>query len=321
MRDEAPSCDVSFAIACYDALPYLDAAIESALAQEDVSVEVLVVEDHGSDASLAHAEAWQARDTRVRVFRTPANGGPGAARNIAMSEMRGRWFAVLDSDDLITPQRSRRLIDAADAHGADLIADDLVLFGEGIGEHRFLPPELAAKGGRWIDPELYFASTIMLGSQPNLGFLKPMIRKSALDVSGVRYDPDLRIGEDDALIVRLLLAGLAYYLLPEPGYRYRKHGASISHRLSLANAERMLRSEHRLRDDLAAAGLAGGAYRRRLGSIERAVAFTRSVEALKARRPLAALAPLLANPRAALLYALPLKARFRRAVAVRSAAR
>ncbi|UVI39084.1 glycosyltransferase family 2 protein [Qipengyuania spongiae] len=312
MRDEAPSCDVSFAVACYDALPYLDAAIESALSQAGVSVEVLVVEDHGSDASLAHAQAWQARDPRVRVFRTPANGGPGAARNIAIDEMRGRWFAVLDSDDLLAPQRSRLLIDVADAHGADLIADDLVLFGEGIEEHRFLPPELAAEGGRWIDPEFYFASTIMLGTEPNLGFLKPMIRKSALDTSGVRYDPGLRIGEDDALIVRLLLAGLSYYLMPEPGYRYRKHGASISHRLSLANAEKMLRSEHLLRADLAATGLAGRAYRRRLGSIERAVAFTHSVEAMKARKPLAALAPLLANPRAALLYALPLKARIGR---------
>jgi succinoglycan biosynthesis protein ExoO len=185
-----------------------------------------------------------------------------------------------------------------------------------MSDRRFLPSALT-DGGRWIEPDLYFASTIMFGDRPNLGFLKPMIRKAALDAAGTRYNPDLRIGEDDELMVRLMLGGWKYYLWPEPLYHYRKHNLSISHRLSLENAERMLRSEIQLRSELIAAGLADGAYTARWRSVRRAEAFTRSVEALKALRPFAAIAPLIKRPDAALLYSMPLRARARRIFRVR----
>ena len=87
----------------------------------------------------------------------------------------------------------------------------------------------------------------MFGASPNLGFLKPMIRRRVLERTGIRYDPSLRIGEDDALIVQLLLAGARYRLMPQAGYFYRKHGSSISHRLSLDHAERMMASERQIR--------------------------------------------------------------------------
>lgn len=302
---------VSFAIACYNALPYLDAAIESALAQTDVAVEVLVVDDHSTDASMARAEEWRSRDPRVRVFQTLENGGPAAARNVAIENMRGEWFAVLDSDDLLVADRSRRLIDRASAIGADMIADDLILFGEGMQDRSFLPASLV-EDSRWIDPELYFRSTIMFGRQPNLGFLKPMIRKDALGANRIRYNPDLRIAEDDELIVRLLLSGARYYLWPEAGYRYRKHQQSSSHRLSHSNAYKILQSEQTLRRHLDEAGLASHAYLKRFRSIQHAEAFTRSIQALKDRRPLAALTPFIANPAAIRHYVMPIEARLNR---------
>lgn len=304
-------CDVSFAIASYNSLPFLEEAIASALAQEGVSVEVLVVDDHGTDGSMALAEEWSRRDGRVRVLQTPRNGGPGAARNIAIENMRGDWYAVLDSDDLIAPERSRVLIDAAGKTGADMIADDLLVFGEGVEEARHLPADMRAGIGQ-IDADTYFRSSVMFGKRPNLGFLKPMIRARALETGASRYKPGLRIGEDDELVVRLLLAGMKYVVLPTPLYRYRKHGNSISHRLSLANAEKMLASERELASDLRAAGMDSEAYRTRLRSIERAAAFTRSIMALKDRRPVTALTALLSAPSAALLYSMPLGAAIRR---------
>lgn len=305
------SCDVSFAVACYNGLPFLDEAIRSALDQRDVSVEVIVVDDHGTDGSKAAAEKWAARDGRVRVLQTPRNSGPGGARNLAIEHMRGRWYAVLDSDDLIAPERSRSLIDRAEREGADLIADDLAIFGTSPAEERFLkgsiPPE-----GSWIGPDAYFASTVMFGKKPNLGFLKPMIRKSVLDETGIRYNEELRIAEDDELIVRLLLAGRRYFVWPEAMYRYRKHDASISHRLSLDHAERMLASERAVRELVGKSGASESAYAARWQGLRRAVAFTRSIEALKARKPFTALAALAGAPGAIGLYRMPILARFQR---------
>ena len=299
--------DVSVAIACYNAMPYLPEAIDSALHQRGVTVEVLIVDDHGSDGSLAYARQRAASDPRVRVFQTPENQGPGGARNIAIEHMRGRWYAVLDSDDVLEPDRLAQMIALGERQQAELVADDLTIFGDNIPTTRFLEGTRLLDSGV-IDLDTYFRHTVMFGQGPSLGFLKPIIRASAFEGGRHRYRQDLRIGEDDELIVQLLLGGADYRLLPKAGYRYRKHEHSISHRLSLANAQRMLASERELQAEIARKGRLTSAYLRRYRSIERAVAFTQAVEALKQRRFGSAIAAIVRNPAAARHFALPLSA-------------
>lgn len=298
---------VSFAIACYNAQPYLADAVKSALLQEDVSVEVLLVDDWSTDGSLAAAQKMAAADPRIRVFQTPSNGGPAAARNIALANMSGEWFAVLDSDDLVEPSRSATLIAFADRAGADLIADNLLVFGDGIEEHtHFAQPDLNEE--RWLELEEYFSRSCLFGPKSPPGFLKPMIRASVINRSGLRYDEDLRIGEDDELIVRILRAGYRYLLVPQVTYRYRKHPGSISHRLSLANAQRMMEAEDRIRQSLDRETARSRSYRRRWSAMKRGLAFVASIELLKQRRFAAALGTILAQPGALILYKMPIGA-------------
>lgn len=304
-------CEISFAVACYNAMPYLPAAIESALAQTDVQVEVLVIDDGSTDGSMACANEYAARDTRVRVLRTPQNCGPAGARNIAIREMRGNWFAVLDSDDLVMPERSRRLIDEANASKADFIADDLVVFGAGRTDRTFLSQD-ATQSAFWLTLEGYFRDAIMYGKRPNPGFLKPMIRREALEKHGIGYNSNLRIAEDDELIVRLLLAGCQYRIVPQAMYRYRKHAQSISHRLSSDHARRMLASEKVLKADLERQGSVTPVYRRRWRALVSAEAFARAIDALNARRLGDALSILAATPSALPLFAMPITARIGR---------
>lgn len=310
MEANVRHCDVTFAVACFNALPFLDSAIGSALSQQDVEVEVIIVDDGSTDGSLEMALGWQKKDRRVRVFRTPRNLGPGGARNIAIRNMQGQWLAVLDSDDVIDPRRSRTLIDAAEEAGADLIADNLTIFGQGLADADFLKSEDIPH--RRIDLDTYFKSSRMFGRVPNLGFLKPMIRQSTLEAQTIQYNENLRIGEDDELIVRLLINGLWYAYHPDKMYRYRKHANSISHRLSLESAERILVSERAIRDRLSRNAPLSDAYAARWRSIQRAVAFTRAVDALKQGSVVGALLALASNPAAITLFAMPLRARFAR---------
>jgi succinoglycan biosynthesis protein ExoO len=309
--DSHAQIDVSFAIACYNALPYLDQAIGSALAQKDVGVEVLVVDDGSSDGSRERAAELAAADPRIRLLTTPVNSGPGGARNLAIDAMRGRWLAVLDSDDLILSERTRTLIDAAEAAGADLVADDLVIFGDGLPDETFLAKDWASGGG-WMTLDRYLRDSALFGRAPNPGFLKPMFRREIFAGGRNRYNPDLRIAEDDELIVRLLLADHRYLVLPTALYHYRKHAASISHRLSPANAERMVRAERELREAMAAAGPLPPAYRRRWHALLDARAFVGSLDLFKRRAFAAALLTLLRRPGAMRLYSMPIAARLGR---------
>jgi glycosyltransferase involved in cell wall biosynthesis len=97
------------------------AALPAALGQEDVSVEVVVVDDGSTDATqeqLANLE-----DGRVRVVRHDRTRGVAQARNSGISAARGEWIAFLDDDDVWAPNKLRAQVDAATR------ADSLFVYG------------------------------------------------------------------------------------------------------------------------------------------------------------------------------------------------
>ena len=306
-----PAVEVSFAIACYNAMPYLEEAIQSALSQKDTSVEVIVVDDGSRDDSCDFVRNLAKHDSRVRLLETPHNMGPGGARNMAIEAMKGEWLAVLDADDVLLPDRSRLLIDAAIAADADMVADNLIVFGEGLVDQPFLSPPLAT-GGDWMTLERYVGDAVMFGRAPNPGFLKPMFRRRTLNDPPLRYNAQLRIAEDDELIMQLLRVGKRYLVVPTAGYRYRKHSESISHRLSVANCDQMVTSEMALRDRLMLAGPLPRGYQRRWDALLNAQSFVTSIDQIKNRNFAGAVATLLRRPSAVGLYRMPVAAQLKR---------
>lgn len=302
---------VSVIMACFNAAPYLRASARSALDQSLRDIELIIIDDGSNDGSVAIGQELALSDRRVQLHRMDSNGGPAAARNRALDLARGRFVAILDSDDLMHPDRLRRLVAVADAIDADIVGDDLLVFDD---DDR-IPPETFFRGprarqGRWVAMADYLRETALYGRMPNLGFLKPLIRRELIAAKAIRYDERLRIAEDDDLVIQLLRAGARYRTVPEAGYFYRKHGSSISHRLSLANVEAMMRAGDRLAADLddAPADIRR-ALARRNRAIRAARGFTRAIEALKARRPVAAVRLVLGSPGAIALFRMPIAAR------------
>lgn len=313
--DPSTSIDVTFAIASYNSIRYLKDAVRSALDQKGLCVEVIIVDDGSNDGSLELARNLSETDHRVRVLRTKKNGGPAAARNLALKEMRGNWYAVIDSDDLITPDRSQKLIQTANLCKADIVSDNLEVFGDGISNFamfRRIPPHSQVE----ITLNQYFKKSRLFSKTPSYGFLKPMIRKEVIEREKLRYNEDLRIGEDDELIVRLLAKGYRYFLTGHTMYQYRKHSTSISHRLSLENAEKMLRVEAHIQEKIGSKLSSSKAYTSRLRSIQRGVHFVRSVEHLKSGKVIKASRTIASMPTSLLLYKMPLSAFFKRLVSL-----
>ena len=187
---------------------------------------------------------------------------------------------MLDCDDLWHPARLEHLIAAAEDHDVDAIADNLIIFDDSAtGGAHFLTP---ATQGFDLNLDRYLRETLMYGRGVPYGYLKPLFRLDRLRAAGLRYDESLRIGEDDDLIVRMLMASLRYRFDPFPGYGYRKHSASISHRLSTVNAAAMTRAAERL-VEVVPAGPTRRLLAQRRANLERATQFARLIDALKAR--------------------------------------
>ena len=292
--------EVSVLIANYNNEPFLAEALGSVLDQGIEALEIIVVDDGSTDRSLDIVRDLQAKHPgRIRLFEQATKSGPGGARNRALAEARGQWLAVLDGDDLMQPGRLRSLIDQATAAGADIVADDLILFYQDGAKppHRHLG-EAWDGYGKPIDAAGYVAENHFYAKRPTLGYLKPVWRADRWRETGLLYDPSLRIGEDYDFMLRLLRRGLRFMVAPVAGYRYRRHAASISHRIADSQLAALLEADKRLvatlrPDETALAAV----LRDRERSILDGLAFDAVVVALKAKNPVAAAKALLGRPR------------------------
>lgn len=236
-----PNPDISFIVPAHNVERYIEATIEAALAQERVSVEIVIVDDASSDETLNVAERLAEQDPRVHILRQVHKSGPSLTRNRGIEAASGDWIAPLDADDLITPNRSRQLIDRAQQSGCDVIADNLMCFLDDDPNVRW--PFLPAPASPFqIEIALsdYLMRNRLLHSDQNLGYLKPIFRRGFLDQYRIRYDETLRIGEDFDFCLRCLAHDARYILTTEPNYLYRIRGNSLSRQLAPADLHRML---------------------------------------------------------------------------------
>lgn len=297
---------VSVAIANHNGARYLRAAVRSALGQDLAEIEVIVVDDASTDDSVALAESLARADSRVRVERLRRRRGPGGARNRALELARGQWLAVLDGDDLMHPARLSRLVSRAQTDGADIVADDQLVFESTAQGSRFLRGA-RARAPTWLTMQAFLEETRMFAPPPNLGYLKPVIRLASWRGAAVRYDETLAIGEDHDVMLRLLMTGLRCRIDPFLGYFYRRHVGSASHRLNEAALAGIARAEagHRARMRAPPPALAR-IMAKRGSAIESALAFTRAIEALKAGRGQDAARALATRPRSLAMFRFPL---------------
>jgi glycosyltransferase involved in cell wall biosynthesis len=89
---------------------FLATAVDVALGQEGVQMEVVVVDDGSTDETPTRLAAMEER--RLRVFRHESGRGVARARNRGIQEARGEWVAFLDDDDLWSPRKLRTQLDA-----------------------------------------------------------------------------------------------------------------------------------------------------------------------------------------------------------------
>jgi succinoglycan biosynthesis protein ExoO len=236
--------DVAIIMANYNGARFIGAAIESVLRQTLTSWELIVVDDASSDDSVAIAERIAAGDARIKIVTQQVNRGPAAARNRALDLVTARWIAIMDSDDLIPPQRLQYLLRRAQIAGAAIIADSLLEFSAKARPRPFLPERLSGETS-WILLDAFIRSNCLYSRMPPLGYLKPMIRMDIIREFGLRYDESLRIGEDYYFLIRLMAHGHRLLLEPASFYFYRKHDNSISHRLHERDILALIAAEHR----------------------------------------------------------------------------
>lgn len=202
-------------IAAKNAAPTIARAIRSALRERNVA-EVVVVDDGSDDATAQTALAAGDGSGRLSVLQLDRNRGPAFARNHAIAHSRAPLIAILDADDFFLKGRFDRLVDGEDW---DFVADN-ILFLDARGDLSEPDmPETAAEP-RELDLAGFIEGNISRrgASRGEIGFLKPVMRRAFLDRHGLRYNEELRLGEDYELYARALVCGARYRIVHHCGY-------------------------------------------------------------------------------------------------------
>lgn len=240
---------ISVIIPCYNGAVYLGEAIESALNQIYLPLEVIVIDDGSTDCSAAIAESY---GTPVRAIRQE-NRGPSAARNRGIELARGELIQFLDADDLLFPEKLQRQVPEVLRHPEALVYSDYELLTDGGKVIRGCAP--AASLG--TDPVVMLLSHCGDRIQTSA----PIHWKEQLTAIG-GFREELPPSEDRDLHLRLACAEIPFRFVPEILYTQRSVPGSLTsgrvrnlaqHRKLAWDAYEMLRRKGRLTDSRAAA--------------------------------------------------------------------
>ncbi|MDM9622491.1 glycosyltransferase [Rhizobium sp. S96] len=227
MAQTASTCVI---IAAKNAADTIETAVRSALREQEVA-EVIVVDDGSTDGTADAAKRGDDASGRLHVVRFDVNRGPSAARNHAIDISSAPLIAILDADDFFFEERFRRMLAEDDW---EFVADNIA----------FVDADAAALASEKLDdfdedPLFLDLTTFVDGNiskrgvrRGEIGFLKPVMRRSFLDKHGLRYREDMRLGEDYDLYIRALALGARYKVIHSCGYGavVRSNSLSGSHR-------------------------------------------------------------------------------------------
>lgn len=130
--------DLSVVLTVYNMEACLAESLDSLLAQDFRSFEVICVDDGSTDGSLAILESYSRKDSRIRVI-SQENQGPAEARNVGLDAARGGYVIMLDSDDVFASSFFSSMMLKAKASSADVVICRSYMFDDKSKEKEISP--------------------------------------------------------------------------------------------------------------------------------------------------------------------------------------
>ncbi len=112
---------VSVIMPAYNAETFIKEAIDSVRIQTITDWELWVIDDCSKDATCRIVEKIAGSDSRVKLLRNEKNMGAAGSRNRGLDVFRGKYVALLDSDDYWYPNMLEKMLARAEETGADII--------------------------------------------------------------------------------------------------------------------------------------------------------------------------------------------------------
>lgn len=196
---------------------WLREAVESALAEQDVDLELVVVDDGNEEPVERLLDGVD--DARLRVLRRK-HEGPYAARNAGIAAARGAFLRFVDSDDVVAPGSTGRLLELA--RGGEIAYGATEVCNESL-----VPQSVATS-----EVEGDASQESVLG-RFDVYVVSILFPRAVVDATGPWDEHAFRVSGDWDFVLRALEQA-PVRRLDEVVTRYRRHGESVTKRADVA---------------------------------------------------------------------------------------
>ncbi len=203
---------ISVVMPVYNTEEYLAEAIESILNQTFKDFEFIIVDDNSTDTSWQIIKKYANEDNRIIAVKNRGEKGQGAARNVGLEMMKGKYYLIMDSDDISLPNRLEKQFEFMENNlGIDIAGSWMERFGTFTGVHK--TPLFHSE----IVDTLFFTC----------GFNNPTVimRKAFLEKSFIRYRNET--AEDHRLFAEVIKIA-KFANIPVVLLLYRTHAKQLS---------------------------------------------------------------------------------------------
>lgn len=208
--------EISVIVPVYNTEKYLHRCVDSILAQTFTDFELILVDDGSPDNCPAICDEYAAMDSRVRVIHK-ANGGVSSARNAGLDAACGKYIMFCDSDDYVDCDWCRELYRAISAHPTSSIVSNFM---------RVRPDKMTIA----VSPELHTGDKLSYYEIFLTGLSGTTCTKiydhKILDEHKIRFNPNVRIGEDVGFNVQYHRYCDTIIYISKPLYYYRDNPKS-----------------------------------------------------------------------------------------------
>ena len=221
---------VSVVMAVYNGAAFIAESIASVLEQSHDRLDLIIVNDGSTDATLSIIENWIARDRRVRVLKRP-HLGHAQALNAGISVADGAFIARIDHDDVWRAQKLEIQLAFMQQQKIDVCGSWICRFGSATGVTRFAQSHEAIRYETLFTCPILDSATLFRGD---------VLRAHP-------YPPEAIVRQELIQCVRLLpiyrFASLPRYLCDyriHPAQKTQRFAAMIRHRQASLSRQHFL---------------------------------------------------------------------------------
>ena len=215
--------DVSVIIPVYNTEKYLQRCVDSVIGQQNVTIEIILVDDGSNDSSPKICDDYAERYPFITALHIH-NSGPATAKNEGLKFAKGNYIALTDSDDRMEPLMLYKMVSDGYKYNADIICCNY----KQIDENGNISLLYSTNKEYILNHEeglIHFFSKDKIYSQ----CWTKIYKRELLINNDIVNEPGLRTDEDFIFNIRAFIHAKTTVIVDEPLYEYTYRKNSLAH--------------------------------------------------------------------------------------------